>query len=75
MGTICVPYAPPSPPPRLAFPFISLAESGLFKGLRAKKQKNPARAQLAFEVASRAPANAFRPPSFFQPVGPFGLIR
>jgi hypothetical protein len=43
----------------LAFPFISLAESGLFKGLRAKKQKNLAGVQLAFEVASRRPQTLY----------------
>jgi hypothetical protein len=63
------------PSKKACIPFISLAESGLFKGLRAKKLKNPARAQLAFEVVPRRPQTLSAHPPFSQPMGPPGLIR
>jgi hypothetical protein len=44
----------------LAFAWIPLAESGLFKGLWRKKQKNPVRAQLAPEVVRWRPQRPFK---------------
>jgi hypothetical protein len=39
----------------LAFPWFTLAESGLFKGLRVKKVKKFHPAQLAFSVVGDIP--------------------
>ena len=39
----------------LSFVFINFSESGLFKGLRAKKIKNPIPSQLARQVAREEP--------------------
>jgi hypothetical protein len=53
---------------RLSFSFIYFSESGLFKGLRAKKIKNSPRSQLASEVLRKsvreAPAGSRRPAKF-----------